>query len=53
MTGMFAERTGTQHTVFQMPDRAALPDNLNLMPHYFKKYGYDTHLGLLIYFCFL
>jgi arylsulfatase A-like enzyme len=43
---MFAEHTGMQHFVLSNidPSDAGLPLNFNLMPHYFKTYGYKTHL---------
>lgn len=44
MTGVFVERSGLQHSVIEPPVPTGLPEKFKLMPHYFKSFGYNTHL---------
>ncbi|CAF0746120.1 unnamed protein product [Brachionus calyciflorus] len=46
LTGVYAERTGLQHFVLpnSNPIPAGIPLAFDLMPKYFKKYGFKTHL---------
>ncbi len=44
MSGVFVERSGLQHSVIELPDPVGLPEHFKLMPSYFKKFGYSTHL---------
>lgn len=44
MTGVFVERYGLQHSVIETPLPVGLTDSLNLMPQYFKDFGFKTHL---------
>lgn len=44
MTGRYPSNTGLQHYVIHATEPAGLPLEFKIMPQYFKKLGYATHL---------
>jgi arylsulfatase A-like enzyme len=45
MTGRYSIHTGCEHILFGASEPSCVPTTLPLMPHAFKKIGYQTHMA--------
>eukprot|EP00035_Acanthoeca_spectabilis_P011564 m.204181 g.204181 ORF g.204181 m.204181 type:complete len:123 (+) comp15380_c0_seq13:148-516(+) len=45
MSGRYSIHTGCEHILFGADEPSCLPTTLPIMPHAFKKLGYQTHMA--------